>query len=89
MTIRDKKIVALICMNLQISTAGISHSVVIRVYDEAGNVIETHKHAGQLLGKQSFLVVMKLGTNPDRSNEPRDTRKQEQPLISISGNMAA
>jgi hypothetical protein len=23
-----------------------SHNVVIRVYDEAGNVIETHKHAG-------------------------------------------
>jgi hypothetical protein len=23
-----------------------SHNVVIRVYDEAGNVIETHEHAG-------------------------------------------
>jgi hypothetical protein len=23
-----------------------SHPVVIRVYDEAGNVIETHEHAG-------------------------------------------
>jgi hypothetical protein len=23
-----------------------SHDAVIRVYDEAGNVIETHKHAG-------------------------------------------
>jgi len=23
-----------------------SHDVVIRVYDEAGNVIETHKHVG-------------------------------------------
>ena len=23
-----------------------SHGAVIRVYDEAGNVIETHKHAG-------------------------------------------
>jgi len=25
-----------------------SHDAVIRVYDEAGNVIETHKHAGDL-----------------------------------------
>jgi hypothetical protein len=24
-----------------------SHHAVIRVYDEAGNVIETHKHAGE------------------------------------------
>ncbi len=24
-----------------------SHDAVIRVYDEAGNVIETHKHAGE------------------------------------------
>jgi hypothetical protein len=25
-----------------------SHDAVIRVYDEAGNVIETHDHAGEL-----------------------------------------
>ena len=25
-----------------------SHHAVIRVYDEAGNVIETHEHAGEL-----------------------------------------
>jgi hypothetical protein len=25
-----------------------SHHAVIRVYDEAGNVIETHEHAGDL-----------------------------------------
>ena len=25
-----------------------SHDAVIRVYDEAGNVIETHKHAGHI-----------------------------------------
>jgi len=24
-----------------------SHSAVIRVYDDAGNVIETHEHAGE------------------------------------------
>jgi hypothetical protein len=24
-----------------------SHDAVIRVYDDAGNVIETHKHAGE------------------------------------------
>jgi hypothetical protein len=27
-------------------TAGRSHDAVIRVYDEAGNVIETHEHTG-------------------------------------------
>jgi len=27
-------------------TAGRSHDAVIRVYDGAGNVIETHEHAG-------------------------------------------
>jgi hypothetical protein len=26
-----------------------SHDAVIRVYDDAGNVIETHEHAGDLL----------------------------------------
>jgi hypothetical protein len=28
-------------------TAGRSDDAVIRVYDEAGNVIETHEHAGE------------------------------------------
>jgi hypothetical protein len=28
------------------SSAGRSHHAVIRVYDEAGEVIETHEHAG-------------------------------------------
>ena len=27
-----------------------SHDAVIRVYDEAGNVIETHEHAGRVQG---------------------------------------
>ena len=27
-----------------------SHDAVIRVYDEAGNVIETHEHAGEFKG---------------------------------------
>jgi hypothetical protein len=26
---------------------GFSHDTVIHVYDEAGNVIETHEHAGE------------------------------------------
>jgi hypothetical protein len=29
------------------SSAGRSHHAVIRVYDEAGNVIETHEHVAQ------------------------------------------
>ena len=28
-------------------TAGRSHDAVIRVYDEAGNVIEAHEHTGE------------------------------------------
>jgi hypothetical protein len=27
--------------------AAVPHDVVIRVYDEAGNVIETHEHMGE------------------------------------------
>jgi len=29
-----------------------SHDAVIRVYDEAGNVIETHEHAGKLKSRE-------------------------------------
>ena len=28
-----------------------SHDAVIRVYDEAGNVIKTHEHAGDFTGR--------------------------------------
>ena len=31
----------------QQSVAAFSHHAVIRVYDDAGNVIETHEHAGE------------------------------------------
>jgi hypothetical protein len=31
-------------------TAGRSHDAVIRVYDEAGNVIETHEQVGEFKG---------------------------------------
>jgi hypothetical protein len=30
-----------------------SHRAVIRVYDEAGNVIETHKHTGEFKSKNN------------------------------------
>ena len=30
------------------SIAAVSHDAVIRVYDQAGNVIETHEHTGDL-----------------------------------------
>jgi hypothetical protein len=33
-----------------------SHRAVIRVYDAAGNVIETHKHAGEF--KESEPIVL-------------------------------
>jgi hypothetical protein len=31
----------------QRQTRHLSHDAVIRVYDDAGNVIETHQHAGE------------------------------------------
>ena len=33
-----------------------SHDVVIRVYDEAGNVIETHEHAGRVQRVVAWLT---------------------------------
>ena len=40
-----------------------SHDAVIRVYDEAGNVIETHEHAGEF--KEDF--VTRLGKRHTRA----------------------
>jgi len=33
-----------------------SHDAVIRVYDEAGNVIETHEHSGEFKGSAARLA---------------------------------
>jgi len=38
-----------------------SHNAVIRVYDEAGKVIETHEHKGDLSGNP---YMIKLTANP-------------------------
>src|SRR5215831_19489379 len=35
-----------------------SHDAVIRVYDEAGNVIETHEHKGDFSGRNDSLARM-------------------------------
>ena len=32
-----------------------SHNAVIRVYDEAGNVLETHDHAGDCEGRERII----------------------------------
>ena len=37
-----------------------SHDAVIRVYDEAGDVIETHEHAGEF--KEPYRVKQKAAT---------------------------
>jgi hypothetical protein len=34
-----------------------SHDAVIRVYDEAGNVIETHEHKGEFKRAVKFLLA--------------------------------
>jgi hypothetical protein len=39
-----------------------SHDAVIRVYDAAGNVIETHEHAGDLKQWQPFVCHLRLKT---------------------------
>jgi hypothetical protein len=37
-----------------------SHKTVIRLYDESGNVIETHEHAGDF--KEPYRVKQKAAT---------------------------
>jgi len=37
-----------------------SHDAVIRVYDDAGNVIETHEHAGKFKGGRFFSQLVAL-----------------------------
>ena len=48
-----------------------SHDAVIRVYDEAGNVIETHEHTGarnyRKGNNETLSVVAMRVCNPDRS----------------------
>src|SRR5437762_9992561 len=43
-----------------------SHDAVIRVYDEAGNVIETHEHKGDFKGElgDAARVAALAGMNP-------------------------
>jgi hypothetical protein len=41
-----------------------SHAAVLRVYDKAGNVIETHEHAGEFKGD----FVTRLGKRHARAN---------------------
>ena len=43
-----------------------SHDAVIRVYDDAGNVIETHEHAGEFKNETLSIIAMCV-SNPDRS----------------------
>jgi hypothetical protein len=35
-----------------------SHHAVIRVYDEAGNVIETHEHAGEFKNRRTLATYV-------------------------------
>jgi len=50
-----------------------SHDAVICVYDEAGNVIETHEHAGEFEGSE-FVFASENGAaainGPCRSSPP-------------------
>jgi len=49
-----------------------SHDAVIRVYDEAGNVIETHEHKGDFRGKEALVG------NLDRPRRSVSARRAEQ-----------
>ena len=45
------------CNRLREVSYSRSHDAVIRVYDEAGNVIETHEHAGDFQRTQHSLQL--------------------------------
>jgi len=49
-----------------------SYHAVIRVYDEAGNVIETHEHAGEFKGSE-FVFASENGTAAI-NNHPASSR---------------
>ena len=49
-----------------------SHDAVIRVYDDAGNVIETHEHAGEF-GVADYSELF-AGCRPGQFNETRRRR---------------
>jgi hypothetical protein len=56
-----------------------SHDAVIRVYDEASNVIETHEHAGEFKVFRSARRVLRLNQRkalgqPDRRNSADESR---------------
>ena len=52
-----------------------SHDAVIRVYDEAGNVIQTHEHAGKF-GEylNARLILMRRAVGKPKSNSSREGR---------------
>jgi hypothetical protein len=50
-----------------------SHDAVICVYDEAGNVIETHEHADDF--KEPLLVASSSGSKPDGLFSPGQSRE--------------
>jgi hypothetical protein len=38
---------------------GSGHNAVIRVYDDAGNMIETHEHAEEFKGAMNGLAILR------------------------------
>jgi hypothetical protein len=48
-----------------------SHDAVIRVYDDAGNVIETHEHKGDFKRPRSIALIS-LRSLPRSEDELRD-----------------
>jgi hypothetical protein len=47
-----------------------SHDAVIRVYDDAGNVIETHGHRGDFKGPQARFVFTSSNSLVGRMTQP-------------------
>ena len=56
-----------------------SHNAVIRVYDEAGNVIETHEHAGDFKQSSSPFTCAKRPRSLSRSGGDYDVRRPCRP----------
>ena len=52
----------------------------IRVYDDAGNAIETHEHAGDLDATTGKIIVVNIETPTDEKNEAAEHKVKKMAL---------
>src|SRR5205809_2364282 len=58
-----------------------SHDAVIRVHDEAGNVIDTHKHAGEFKPAETLTSALTMLTSTLRPLRCRKMLHSHQPQV--------